>query len=77
MEFEWDAVKEASNVAKHGITFMDAATVFADPHHVTEDSAKPEHGEERNIAMAWSPDGSSRSSIPTGRTAGGLSRQGA
>jgi uncharacterized protein len=51
VEFEWDAVKVASNLANHGITFTDAATVFADPHHVTEDSTRPEHGEERNLAI--------------------------
>ncbi len=31
MEFEWDADKAASNVAKHGVTFAEAMTVFGDP----------------------------------------------
>ena len=31
LEFEWDPKKAAANVAKHGIAFEDAATVFGDP----------------------------------------------
>ncbi len=30
-DFEWDAAKAASNVTKHGVSFPEAATVFADP----------------------------------------------
>lgn len=51
MEFEWDPAKEAANVEKHGITFTDAATVFRDPHHLVEDSTKPEFGEDRSLAI--------------------------
>ncbi len=35
MEFEWDAVKAASNLAKHGVSFPEAMTVFGDPLEVT------------------------------------------
>lgn len=31
MEFEWDDDKAASNERKHGVTFPEAQTVFADP----------------------------------------------
>ena len=31
MEFEWDADKAARNLAKHGVTFAEAMTVFGDP----------------------------------------------
>jgi len=31
-EFEWDADKAASNLAKHSVSFEEAATVFADPN---------------------------------------------
>ena len=31
MRFSWDPRKAASNVRKHGVTFEEAATVFADP----------------------------------------------
>lgn len=30
--FEWDSVKAASNVRKHGVTFDEAASCFLDPH---------------------------------------------
>ncbi len=30
-DFEWDDAKARSNLAKHGISFPEAATVFADP----------------------------------------------
>ena len=44
MEFEWDAPKAASNVAKHGVTFPEAMTVFGDPLEVT--IADPHHSED-------------------------------
>ena len=30
-DFEWDSEKAASNLLKHGVSFPEAATVFADP----------------------------------------------
>ncbi len=30
-DFEWDTAKAESNLAKHGVSFAEAATVFADP----------------------------------------------
>jgi hypothetical protein len=30
-DFEWDSSKATQNVAKHGVSFPEAATVFADP----------------------------------------------
>ena len=30
-DFEWDEGKAEANLAKHGISFAEAATVFADP----------------------------------------------
>lgn len=30
-DFEWDEEKAAANLAKHGVSFAEAATVFADP----------------------------------------------
>jgi hypothetical protein len=29
--FEWDSLKARSNIRKHGVTFIEAASVFADP----------------------------------------------
>jgi uncharacterized protein len=31
MEFEWDLPKAITNRQKHGVSFEEAATVFADP----------------------------------------------
>ncbi len=31
LTFEWDSHKAAANLAKHGVSFDDALTVFADP----------------------------------------------
>ena len=33
-DFEWDDAKSASNLDKHGVSFPEAATVFADPYAV-------------------------------------------
>ena len=33
--FEWDANKARSNLAKHGVSFEEAATVFGDPLSLT------------------------------------------
>ena len=30
-DFEWNSEKAASNLVKHGVSFPEAATVFADP----------------------------------------------
>ncbi len=32
--FTWDPIKAASNLRKHGVSFEEAAGVFADPQHV-------------------------------------------
>ncbi len=33
-DFEWDPTKAESNLAKHGVSFAEAATVFADPFSI-------------------------------------------
>ena len=33
-DFEWDSTKAAANLTKHGVSFPEAATVFADPYAV-------------------------------------------
>src|SRR5262249_8660098 len=33
-DFEWDSAKAESNIRKHGVSFFEAATVFADPFAV-------------------------------------------
>ena len=41
MDFEWDAGKAVSNLAKHGVSFQEAATIFADPLYI--DLYDPDH----------------------------------
>lgn len=54
MEFEWDPLKAAANVRKHGVTFDEAATVFLDELAVS--GADPDHsvGEARYITFGAS-----------------------
>jgi len=47
-EFEWDTLKAQSNLAKHGVDFERAATVFLDPLALT--IPDDEHGE---IEVRW------------------------
>jgi uncharacterized protein len=43
LRFEWDPRKADSNLKKHGITFQEATTVFADALSIT--IADPDHSE--------------------------------
>ena len=51
MKFEWDEKKAAANLAKHGVSFGEAKTVFDDPLYV--DFYDPDHAraEERFIIV--------------------------
>ena len=52
--FEWDGPKARQNVATHGVTFDEAATVLDDPLVITlDDKAHSEH-EPRFIATGQS-----------------------
>ena len=53
-EFEWDPAKAASNVGKHGLSFDEAATVFADAHLMSK--SDDEHGgfEQRWVSLGRS-----------------------
>ncbi len=57
MEFEWDAEKAAANVAKLGVTFPEAMTVFGDPLELA--IADPHHSEDefRFLSMGLSATG--------------------
>ena len=44
--FDWDADKEITNIKKHGISFDEAVTVFADEAAILFDD--PEHSEEED-----------------------------
>lgn len=55
--FEWDEVKAALNVRKHGVSFDDAASVFLDSLAYT--FADPDHsvGESRMVTFGFSQAG--------------------
>jgi uncharacterized protein len=44
LEFEWDPRKDAANLAKHGVSFEEAASVFGDP--VGRIVSDPRHSED-------------------------------
>jgi uncharacterized protein len=51
LEFEWDPVKDETNEKKHDFSFSDAVAVFRDPQHIVEDATRPEHSEQRMMAV--------------------------
>ena len=57
MQFEWDEAKAAQNLAKHGISFEEARTVFGDPLATT--IIDPDHSddEERCLTIGRSENG--------------------
>ncbi len=42
-DFEWDDAKAESNLTKHGVSFAEATTVFADPYAVYLDDGSGTH----------------------------------
>lgn len=54
MDFEWDDRKATHNLAKHGIAFTDAMTVFADPLAITYPDPDHSHHEDRYITIGLS-----------------------
>lgn len=57
MQFEWDENKATRNLAKHGISFEEAATVFGDPLSDTFDDPDHSAGERRFIIIGVSEKG--------------------
>jgi uncharacterized DUF497 family protein len=57
LKFEWDPSKAAENLAKHGVSFEEAATVFRDV--LSQTGQDPDHsvGEERFITFGLSTSG--------------------
>lgn len=56
--FEWDAEKAAANIANHdGVTFFEAATVFADPLSVIVDDDEHSIDEQRLLTIGSSDRG--------------------
>ncbi len=54
MEFEWDQSKAASNLKKHGVSFEEAKTVFANPLAVIFDDDAHSIIEQREIIIGHS-----------------------
>ena len=54
MEFEWDEAKAAANVAKHGVSFEEAKTVFDDRLYVDFYDPKHSLNEHRYIIIGQS-----------------------
>jgi uncharacterized DUF497 family protein len=57
MKFEWDARKAAANLAKHGISFEEATTVFSDPLYVDFYDPRHSQAEHRYIIIGESKEG--------------------
>jgi uncharacterized protein len=51
MQFEWDPDKAVSNLAKHGVSFQEAATVFGDPLALTY--FDPDHSDEEDRFLTF------------------------
>jgi Ribonuclease toxin, BrnT, of type II toxin-antitoxin system len=68
--FEWDPRKAVANQRKHGVSFDEAATAFADPYGLVVDDPRT-----HSVRSAWrcsatpSPDASLRSCSPSAVTA--------
>jgi uncharacterized protein len=52
--FEWDADKAQSNERKHGVTFEEASTVFADPFASTIYDPDHSDDEDRYLSLGLS-----------------------
>jgi len=57
MEFEWDEAKAESNIAKHGVSFAEAMTVFGDPLELTIPDPDHSEGEARFLSVGRTPQG--------------------
>lgn len=57
LRVEWDPLKAEANEAKHGVTFSEAASVFADPLSVTLPDPDHSADEERLLLLGQSGSG--------------------
>ena len=54
LQFEWDDSKAKLNVAKHGVSFEEASTVFGDPLSLTISDPAHSQAEDRFILLGHS-----------------------
>ena len=57
VSFEWDARKAATNLRKHGVSFEEARTAFADPLGRIVDDPRHSIDEEREVLVGSSERG--------------------
>jgi uncharacterized DUF497 family protein len=57
IDFEWDPDKAESNIRKHGVSFPEAATAFADPFSATVSDPRHSTYEERFVLFGLSSHG--------------------
>jgi uncharacterized DUF497 family protein len=57
MEFEWDPKKAEANEKKHGVSFLEATTVFNDPLSLTFHDPDHSYAESRFIIIGRSNQG--------------------
>lgn len=57
MDFEWDERKAAHNLAKHGVSFTEAASIFFDPLSLTFEDPDHSVDEDRFITIGLSDQG--------------------
>lgn len=54
IQFEWDENKARTNILKHGISFEEASTVFADEFAIIFDDPEHSEDEDRSIILGFS-----------------------
>ncbi|MDH5537604.1 MAG: BrnT family toxin [Betaproteobacteria bacterium] len=54
LRFAWDPTKSAANRRKHGVTFAEAESVFADDHALLIDDPDHSHAEDRFVLLGLS-----------------------
>jgi uncharacterized DUF497 family protein len=52
-DFEWDEEKAGQNLRKHGVSFDEAVTAFADPLSVTVPDPRHSQAEQRYVCSAF------------------------
>lgn len=57
MDFEWDPNKDSTNQTKHGVSFAEASTIFADEHELTIYDPGHSEGEHRFLSIGRSSSG--------------------
>lgn len=70
MDIAWDPIKAEANLAKHGVSFAQAATVLTDPLALTVFDAAHSQDEDRWFTLGTSSDGKllavAHTFVPTG-----------